>query len=546
MIEQVMVKDYILFEHAFIDFSSGMSVITGETGAGKSLLIDAIHLLSGDRISGNVVRKGKDKAILQMSLTCDNPEIIKELEDNGFEVEESLLIQRTITSDNKSTIRINQQMTTLGFVKQLVSRIIDIHSQMDTYQLMDKRVQLDLLDQYAKTIPLRKQVQKDYQDYKSLKDEYDTLVHETYSDEELDYLTHQYNQIEQAAIAPDELESLQTKIKEISQADQHLDAISQSIYSIGRDGGITDGLYNSFKSIEKIESLSSFHNELKDMYYRLNEIKDSLQAKIDFYQSETQDLDSLQAREFEIRSLYKRFGGNYEALMTKKEQLLKQIDQIIHREDVLKRLEAQIQEKENKYIQNAEKLSKQRLNAFSTLSLSVEKECHELMLEHAQFKIQRDEKAYSSDGIDDIEFMISMNPGSAFSSLKDSASGGELSRLMLALKVVFQSQQGIQTIIFDEIDTGVSGKVAFAMGQKMLRLSQNYQVLCITHLASVAAAADHHFKVMKETDGNNTITSISLLDDSLCIEELATMSSGTQSDINVEAAKELKMRARHG
>lgn len=546
MIEQLMVKDYILFEHAFIDFSDGMSVITGETGAGKSLLIDAIGSLSGQRITSSVVRKGKDKAILQMVLSDVSQEIMDWMEENGVECEDSILIQRTITSDNKSTIRINQQITTLAFVKELISKLVDVHSQMDTFQLMNKKVQMDLLDRYANTVSLKEQVKEAYVAYKEVFDEYQTLKNETFSDDELDYLTSQYNTIEEANVQNGELETLQEKIKEISQADQQLDTINQSIHALHKEQGVLDLLYESYKPLEKVNSLSALHEELKDIYYRLDEIKDSLQEKVDFYQSETQDLDSMHAREFEIRSLFKRFGGNFEGLMAKKEQLLAQIDQIIHREDVLKRLESEIQEKENKYTKYAEKLSKQRLSVFSELSSKVEEQCHDLMLEHARFQIERKEKEYGPDGIDQIEFQVSMNPGSPFLSLKESASGGELSRLMLALKVVFQSQQGIQTIIFDEIDTGVSGKVAFAMGQKMQRLSETYQVLCITHLASVAAAASHHYRVAKTSEVDSTTTTLEVLDEEGSIQELATMSSGTQSDINLEAARELKKRAHHG
>ncbi|MBP3853878.1 MAG: hypothetical protein J6D18_04835, partial [Erysipelotrichaceae bacterium] len=485
-------------------------------------------------------------AILQMVLTNEDPSIQALLEDNGIINDEKIMITRTITGDNKSTVRINQQITTLSFIKELAGKIIDVHSQMDTFQLMNPFVQMDLLDRYAGTVSLRQEVRKAFEEYHLLVQEKEELVNEKFSDDELDFLTNQYNQIEQAALQEGELEELQEKIKVLSQVDQHIQHLSESIRLMNMESGISDQLYLSFKALEKNDAMQEIADELKEMYYRIDEIKDQLQQTVSTYQNDSESLDLYQSREFEIRSLFKRFGGSYNAVMKKKEQLLKQIDQIIHREDVLKRLDAQIEEKESIYIQKAQSLSKQRCSVFDELSNKVEKECHDLMLEHARFRIRRQEKKYSADGIDAIEFQVSMNPGTDFSSLKESASGGELSRLMLALKVIFQSQSGVQTIIFDEIDTGVSGKVAFSMGQKMHHLSQDYQVLCITHLASVAAAADVHYKVEKESHDENTITGVTCLDEEESLYELANMTSGTQSEINIEAARELKARAHHG
>ena len=216
MIEQLMVKDYILFDYALVDFTHGTHVVTGETGAGKSLLIDAIGYLSGKRINGNIVRKGKDKAILQMVCSTSSPKISQMLEENGFEAEDSILITRTVQANQKSTIRINQQITTLSFVRELVSYMIDMHSQMDTYQLMQPSVQLDLLDALAQTKDLREEVAQQYTTLKAIEKKYHTCKNESLSDDELDYLTAQLNRIDELNIQEGELESLQEKVKTIS------------------------------------------------------------------------------------------------------------------------------------------------------------------------------------------------------------------------------------------------------------------------------------------------------------------------------------------
>ncbi len=545
MIEQLMVKDYILFDYALIDFKKGMTVITGETGAGKSLLIDAISYLCGQRINSSIVRKGKEKAILQMFCTFDDSRIFQLLEDNGFECEEGLLIQREIHANGKSTIRINHQISTLSFVRKLSSYLIDLHSQMDTYQLMDLKVQMNLLDQYADCNNLRNEVALAYKEYASKMNEYQTLVNETLSDDELDYLTQQYNQIDQANIQENELDELNKTLKELSEFEKNNELFSESIYQLNKENGLMDLSYNLYRSLNKNDSTKTYAQAFYDIYYQMDEIKEELQKKLEQFKSSDLSIDEIQSRIYTIKNLYKKYGGTYTSLMEYKEKLENKIDSILHRENILEQLSFEIEKKEKKYLELANHLSTKRKASFSKIEKEVMKHCQDLMLDKAQFKISCIEKEPSKDGIDSIEFMVSMNPGQALSSLKESASGGELSRFMLALKVVFQSQNGVGTMIFDEIDTGVSGKVAFAMGQKMHSLSTKNQVLCITHLASVACWADLHYCVKKESDDNQTKTNVSLLDEKETIEELAMMSSGQINTASLEAASELKERV-HG
>lgn len=546
MIEQLMVKDYILFDYALVDFTHGMHVITGETGAGKSLLIDAIGYLSGKRINGNIVRKGKDKAILQMVCSTSSPKISQMLEENGFEVEDSILITRTVQANQKSTIRINQQITTLSFVRELVSYMIDMHSQMDTYQLMQPSVQLDLLDALAQTKDLREEVAQQYTTLKTIEKEYHTCKNESLSDDELDYLTAQLNRIDELNIQEGELESLQEKVKICAEMEKNTELFSQSIYQLNKENGLMDTCYDLSKELSKTNSTSEIANQLMDIYYRFDEIKENLQEQLNQFDQSSESIDEMESRIYTIKAMYKRYGGSFSSLMEAKANLEKKIERFLSREHILAEMETNLSKARKAYDQLAEELSQKRKAIFSSVDQQVNQHCHDLMLEHADFHISSQEKEASKDGKDAIEFLISMNPGQPLVPLKDSASGGELSRLMLALKVVFQAQQGVDTIIFDEIDTGVSGKVAFAMGHKMHTLAQHYQVLCITHLASVACFGDRHYCVQKTSEDGSTQTSIHLLNEKETLEELAVMSSGQVNQASLQAAQELKDRAIHG
>ena len=544
MIEQLSVKDYVLFKSCIIDFTNGMSVITGETGAGKSLLIDAIGYLSGDRIKSNVIRNGKDKAILSMVLTS-NEKVNAILEENGFEVDDQVIISRTILNNNKSTVRINQQITTLSFVRKIVNLLVDIHSQMDTYRLMDTSVQMELLDSYAKTMDLKASVKEAYVKYSNVLHELETLKNEEFSDAELEFLTTQLDEIENANIQEDELDALNDQIHEATSWYKNSEDLSSCLYEIDKENGALDSLYTLYKQASKSPILNDYEESFKNLYYSLQSVDEELKHMRDTHSNDSLDLDSLQSRQYLIKKLYRKYGGSYTSLMESKKSITDKIDRIIHRQDVFDKLEKEKEESFTAYMKLANALSLKRKEVFSQLESKVMEHCKDLMLENARFMISCMEKKPSSNGIDDIEFLVSMNPGQDFSSLSASASGGELSRLMLALKVVFQASNGIETIIFDEIDTGVSGKVALAMGAKMKALSKNYQVLCITHLASVAVYANTHYLVNKKVSASETITNVQELDQDKTIQELAVMTSGEASQKAKESMQDLWVKI-HG
>lgn len=544
MIEQLSVKDYVLFKSCIIDFTDGMSVITGETGAGKSLLIDAIGYLSGNRIKSNVIRNGKDKAILSMVLTS-NDRVNAILEENGFEVDDQVIISRTILNNNKSTVRINQQITTLSFVRKIVNLLVDIHSQMDTYRLMDTSVQMELLDSYAKTMDLKASVKEAYVKYSNVLHELETLKNEEFSDAELEFLTTQLDEIENANIQEDELDALNDQIHEATSWYKNSEDLSSCLYEIDKENGALDSLYTLYKQASKSPILNDYEESFKNLYYSLQSVDEELKHMRDTHSNDSLDLDSLQSRQYLIKKLYRKYGGSYTSLMESKKSITDKIDRIIHRQDVFDKLEKEKEESFTAYMKLAKALSLKRKACFKELESKVMEHCKDLMLENARFMISCMEKKPSSNGIDDIEFLVSMNLGQDFSSLSASASGGELSRLMLALKVVFQATNGIETIIFDEIDTGVSGKVALAMGAKMKSLSKNYQVLCITHLASVAVYANTHYLVNKKASASETITSVQELDQDKTIQELAVMTSGEASQKAKESMQDLWVKI-HG
>lgn len=544
MIEQLSVKDYVLFKSCIIDFTDGMSVITGETGAGKSLLIDAIGYLSGNRIKSNVIRNGKDKAVLSMVLTA-NDRVNAILEENGFEVDDQVIISRTILNNNKSTVRINQQITTLSFVRKIVNLLVDIHSQMDTYRLMDTSVQMELLDSYAKTMDLKASVKEAYVKYSNVLHELETLKNEEFSDAELEFLTTQLDEIENANIQEDELDALNDQIHEATSWYKNSEDLSSCLYEIDKENGALDSLYTLYKQASKSPILIDYEESFKNLYYSLQSVDEELKHMRDTHSNDSLDLDSLQSRQYLIKKLYRKYGGSYTSLMESKKSITDKIDRIIHRQDMFDKLEKEKEESFTAYMKLAKALSLKRKEVFSQLESKVMEHCKDLMLENARFMISCMEKKPSSNGIDDIEFLVSMNPGQDFSSLSASASGGELSRLMLALKVVFQASNGIETIIFDEIDTGVSGKVALAMGAKMKALSKNYQVLCITHLASVAVYANTHYLVNKKVSASETITNVQELDQDKTIQELAIMTSGEASQKAKESMQDLWVKI-HG
>lgn len=546
MIEQLTVKDYILFDDAQIDFQNNMSVITGETGAGKSLLIDAIAAISGGRINRGAVRKGKDKAVLQMVLSNPSGEVIDMLEENGFDVEDEIVLTRIVNANGKSRMLLNSRTTTNSFVSEIVSKMVDIHSQMDTIKLMDPVLQLNLLDRYAGNESLRRQTAEAYDRLRMVTAKIRKLKNETFSMRKLNEITERLDRINEAKIKDGELEALEKKIEQAEKVHDAYESMSEALYLYRREGGIQDLLDQASRTLKNHETDEGYGEQLSDLSFQIQDLFERVSDTKSEVNTEENALDKLQERQFTIKDLFKENGGNFKNMMAIRDDLNEQVDQILHRQDLLDRLEKERKEALGAYTKLASRIHQNRKAVVAPLKELIESNARDLMLEHCVFDIHFEKKSPSADGMDAIEFYASMNPGQAPTPLRQSASGGELSRLMLALKVVFQAENGIGTLVFDEIDTGVSGKVALAMGSKMHALAKDYQVLCITHLPSVAVWADDHYRVSKQTDGTITTTSVHLLDEEDHLAELAIMASGSADEKSVESMKELSMRVRHG
>lgn len=545
MISQISVRNYILFEKADVDLTTGMSVITGETGAGKSLLIDAIGYLCGARISGDIVRKPADKAILEMVVTS-TPQASAFLEENGYDPEDELIITRTVTSQGKSQVRLNGRVTTLSLIRKLTSMLIDIHSQMDTIQLLDPAVQLDLLDQYAGAMEDRARTASLYSQVVQASSVIQKAKNESLSDDELEFVTARLNEIDGLQAREGELEELEKKIARAERSSKTEEQLQSLKYLLGKDKGLLESVYELSRLLKHDPDFAAQSAEVSDIYYQLEALKDEADSRLESLRDEAAGLDEMQGREYTLKRMYRKYGGSYASMMEKRAQFEQRVDMILHREELLSKLEARQKEAMAAYKKAADALHARRMSVIEELETAIVSHARDLMLEKAHFEIKCEPKTPDRTGMDQITFVASMNPGQPLTPIKDSASGGELSRLMLALKTVFQTRDGIDTIIFDEIDTGVSGKVALAMGSKMHALSETRQVLCITHLASVAVWADHHFRVAKDTDGQTTHTAIALLDEKESLDELAVMAHGQVSDAGVQGMRDLRQEIRHG
>lgn len=540
MLTSIFVKNFILIDQVSLDFQPGLSAFTGETGAGKSLLMDAIGVLKGERANAGMVKTGCDKAMIEGVFTIEHPSLIQKLTEDGFDLEEdALIITREITKEGKSTTRINHRVASVSYVREIISQIVDIHSQHDTQYLLNARYHLGLLDNFVNELDLNAQVEKDYHAYKKVKDELEAALSSDYNEDDLEYLTFQLNEIDQAAVRQQELEALEDEQKRMLSFEKITSAVQLAITQMEQTGN--PAVYETFKALQGLqdEVPSRIASTLSDFYYQMEDMNSELHDYLDHLEYDEARFNEVSDRIFLIHKIYRKYGGDYDAVMEKRAELERKIDSILHRQDFILKHEAIVETAHKKFLASAAKLSKLRQKKAMELSTLVKQQLHDLQLEHARFEIAFEPTQGNTSGIDKVEFMVAMNAGEGLRPLAHSASGGELSRLMLGLKTVFTSLMGIETVIFDEIDTGVSGKVALAIGKKMKELGKQTQVFCVTHLAPVAACASQHYIVEKHQANQQTRTSIALLDQEQRIKELANIASGSDSDHAIQSALEL-------
>ncbi len=541
MLKKLSVQNFALIDECQLDFYRGFTAFTGETGAGKSLLIDAISLLCGERASASFVQRGKDKAVISGVFSVS--EIMKsKLNEAICDDNDELVLQREIFKDGKSVIRINGKTASLQTLKQMTANLIDIHSQHDTQYLLNKHSHLALLDKTLVDETLIQKTSECWKVYEDAKKRLDTFLNTSISESDADFLRYEINEIEAAHLYVNEDEELEERLKTIQNFEKIYGRLNESIELFEKDNGADELLYemnSNLSQIRDVSSVSHLAEQFHEKYYDLKDVVDQLKEFRDHTSYDEQEINDLHARLFEIGKLKRKYGRTIEAVLNHRLHNLELLDTLEHRQSKIEELQALVEKSYEAFLESAEMLSLQRKEAASKLEKTVVEQLRDLMLPYAQFSVDFNQFEGNSTGIDDIEFLISLNPQEILRPLKMVASGGELSRLMLGLKTIFTALQGISCVIFDEIDTGVSGAVATSIGAKMALLSQSAQVFSVTHLAQVAACASQHVFVSKSVQDERSVISIRYLNEQERIEQLALISNGSLSDSSFSAAKEL-------
>lgn len=536
MLEHLYIQNFILIDQLELDFPVGFSAITGETGAGKSIFLDALSLLQGQKASSSMV--SKDKAIIEGSFSLEgNSPASSFLKENGFDVEDSFTVTREILSSGKSTARVNRRIVPLSFLHTLLENQLDIHGQKDSAYLLQKMNHIYLLDKYGHFHRQKEEIKEAYENYKKVLEEKENFLNTQLKEEELDFYQFQLHELEEAHLKKgeeEELKDLEKQAKEAKKSAQ--DYLSLFAYY---DAEVSDSLYQTIKMADRLkgveENLTKIHEAYENLVDGLESIRDQLNP--DFLNED--EINQVEERLFLIQRLKRKYGPRLEDVIHYQQDLSKKLAHYGEQEFYLKKINEKIAISFEIYSKKAQELSKKRQLAAKSLEKEVLQQLKDLELPAAQFKVLFRSIEGNLSGIDDVEFFVSMNKGEKLAPLTKVASGGELSRFMLALKVIFTKLQGIQTIVFDEIDTGVSGHVATAIGEKMALLAKDCQVFSVTHLAQVASLANHQFLVSKSVDHTHTQTKVHLLSQEERASELAYLFSGNRSEKAIEAAKEL-------
>lgn len=553
MIIELSIRNFAIIDDLSIFFRDGLTVLTGETGAGKSIIIDAVQLLVGGRASTQFIKHGKEKAEIVglFSLTKNRENIVNICNRYDIEIEnDDLILERTIHKSGKSVCRVNHKMVTLSVLKEIGELLVQIHSQHDTMHLMEQHNHLSLIDQYNETeiAPLKTKYLAKYDKWNDLRKKYEKLhTNEQEMAHRLDLLQFQLSELEQANLIENEDETLEQERKQLQNFEQIYHALQEAYFALNGEGKGLELLHIAKQSLDKARNHDDFMAKqadiLTDLYYQLEDVSIQLNDYKEQLYFDEHRLNEIEARLNELNRLKKKYGSTVKEMLAYKEKIKIEMDEINNREYHIEQLIKQIDDAEKEALMIAEKLSDVRKKTAKQLEKDILNELKDLYLENAQFSVQFkriSDETLTKDGIDHVTFMLSTNVGEPLKELDKVASGGELSRIMLALKKIFAEHDHIQTVIFDEIDTGVSGRVAQAIAEKMYQISTTAQTLCITHLPQVAAMADHHLLVEKVIDNDITSTRITALSHEEIVKELGKMMTGTKlTDSALEHAEEL-------
>ncbi|RDG12761.1 DNA repair protein RecN [Lactiplantibacillus paraplantarum] len=554
MLQELSITNFTIIEHLDIAFEAGMTVLTGETGAGKSIIIDAVGLLAGGRGSSEFIRTGADKAILQGMFILPADGVTAQLLDEaGIEhADNTVILQRKITKSGRNTCRINGMLVNTTTLKQIGETIVDIHGQNEHQELMQPEKHLGLLDEFA-TTKIRKLKQRYHQQYDRYQQLNRELRQKNANEKEwaqrLDMLNFQVDEIAAAQVKVGEEASLIAERDRLDNYQMINQALQQSytLLAAGEETtGAVDMVGTAMNALEPIANLDSAFNEItvnvKNAFYGLQDAAAQISNQLDLQEFDEGRLDEIEQRLDVLAQLKRKYGDSEQQILDYYQKIATELAKMTDSEENSEDLAQQVADLKQQLLATGASLSDKRRAAAKVLQRQIHQELKDLYMDKAIFEVRfkpTKGQIYRS-GLDSVEFYIQTNPGERMRPLAKIASGGELSRMMLALKTIFSESQGITSIIFDEVDTGVSGRVAQAIAEKINGIAHFSQVLCITHLPQVAAMSDHHYFIAKKITGKRTKTSVTKLDNAARVQELARMLAGTKvTKLSLEHAEEL-------
>lgn len=549
MLVSLHVKNLALMEEAEVTFGDGLNILSGETGAGKSIIIGSINLALGEKVPKEMLREHAEYALVELIFKVENEEQLQQLKEMDIYPEDNEVIMSRRITASRSVGKINSETVPASCMKRVASLLIDIHGQHEHQSLLHKRKHLEILDEYAKDklSGKKKTLKKCYQEYQALQQEYAQALQDGEGRErELSFLEFEIQEIEEAQLVSGEDEELEISYRKMANSRRIMEAIGSAYEMTGGDGSATEQIGRALREMQSVtdydpqlqvlsEQLEEVDNLLNDFNRELSDyMSDSEFEEDTFYETEKR-LDL-------INHLKDKFGGSIEAVLQAKEDKEIRCQHLLDYEEYLQQLKQRMVQTEAELHKICSEVSALRQKSAKKLTKQVQKALVDLNFLDVNFTMEfADTGKYTSNGRDEAEFLISTNPGEPLKPLSKVASGGEMSRIMLAIKTILAESDQIETLIFDEIDAGISGRTAQMVAEKMNVIGKNHQVICITHLPQIAAMADNHFLISKNVVNNATFSNIVLLEEKESITELARMLGGVKiTDTVLESAKEMK------
>lgn len=522
MLTTLYIENIAVIEKTSIDFSQGLNVLTGETGAGKSIIIDSINAIMGQRTSKELVRTGAKTALVTAQFDDVNDTVKAKLKELGYDNEDddTLILQRSISAAGKSTCKINARPASVTVLKEVAKNLINIHGQHESYELFSPDTHIDYIDSFGELNSELDDYREKYKRYKALKKQ----LNEANSDEsarlhEIDLLTYQTTELFNADVQPDEIEQLENERIVLMNSEKIFTLLNDARELLDGDertaGGV-ESVEGAMNYIQRAASLNgeyeSISESITDVYYNLRDCIEAISDAADSVESDPQRLEEIDERLDLLNRLTRKYGCECNELPSLAEKMQTRLEELLSYDKNRDQLEADYKEAENNALVAAQKLSEIRKKTAKVFSERVREEMSFLNMPNVQIVTQFENTDFYEKGTDKIEFLISANPGEPPRPVAKIASGGELSRMMLAIKTVLASTDDIDTLIFDEVDTGISGSAAQKVGMKLKEVSKSSQVLCVTHQAQLAALADAHYLISKQVEGGRTFTQVKLLD----------------------------------